>query len=158
MLNIVIIGTGNVSHHLCKTIENSKVLNLLQLFGRNEKLPENFNQKIVYTNNLDELKKADFYIICVSDDAILEISDKLILKDSIIVHTSGSTRLDILSKHKNHGVLFLKNRSEKLVMNQYNINDVIDILGQPHSKSISDDNQWIYIERVLTNGEFHKLG
>jgi aspartate-semialdehyde dehydrogenase len=92
MLNIVIIGTGNVSHHLCRTIENSKVLNLLQLFGRIEKLPENFNQKIVYTNNLEELKKADFYIICVSDDAILEISDKLIFKDSIIVHTSGSTR------------------------------------------------------------------
>lgn len=43
-------------------------------------------------------------------------------------------------------------------MNQSNINDVIDILGQPHSKSISDDNQWIYIERVLTKGEFHKLG
>tara|TARA_A100000164_G_C21754215_1_gene698479 strand:- start:7 stop:471 length:465 start_codon:yes stop_codon:yes gene_type:complete len=60
--------------------------------------------------------------------------------------------------NKNHGVLFLKNRSEKLVMNQSNINDVIDILGQPHSKSISDDNQWIYIERVLTKGEFHKLG
>jgi predicted short-subunit dehydrogenase-like oxidoreductase (DUF2520 family) len=106
MLNIVIIGTGNVSHHLCRAIENSKALNLLQLFGRIEKLPQNFNQKIVYTNNLEELKKADFYIICVSDDAILEISNKLIFKNSIIVHTSGSTRLDILSKHKNYGVLY----------------------------------------------------
>ena len=57
MLNIVIIGTGNVSHHLCRAIENSKALNLLQLFGRIEKLPQNFNQKIVYTNNLEELKK-----------------------------------------------------------------------------------------------------
>tara|TARA_B100001057_G_scaffold30146_1_gene27468 strand:+ start:1170 stop:1502 length:333 start_codon:yes stop_codon:yes gene_type:complete len=43
-------------------------------------------------------------------------------------------------------------------MNQSNINDALDILGQPHSKSISNDNQWIYIERVLTKGEFHKLG
>ena len=60
--------------------------------------------------------------------------------------------------NKNHGVLFLKNRSEKLIMNQSNINDALNILGQPHSKSISNNNQWIYIERVLTKGEFHKLG
>ena len=35
---------------------------------------------------------------------------------------------------------------------------MIRILGQPHSKSITDDKTWIYIERVLTKGEYHKLG
>ena len=39
-----------------------------------------------------------------------------------------------------------------------NKNDVIKIIGQPHSKSISSDDEWIYIERILTRGEFHKLG
>ena len=39
-----------------------------------------------------------------------------------------------------------------------NKNDVIKIIGHPHSKSISDDNEWIFIERTLTKGEFHKLG
>ncbi len=38
------------------------------------------------------------------------------------------------------------------------MNDVINIFGQPHSKSVNNNNQWIYIERVLTKGEFHKLG
>ena len=38
------------------------------------------------------------------------------------------------------------------------MNDVINIFGQPHSKSLNNNNQWIYIERVLTKGEFHKLG
>ena len=37
-------------------------------------------------------------------------------------------------------------------------NDVIKIIGQPHSKSIKDKNEWIYIERVLTKGKYHKLG
>ena len=32
------------------------------------------------------------------------------------------------------------------------------IVGQPHSKSINDDNEWFYVERVLTKGEYHKLG
>ena len=60
--------------------------------------------------------------------------------------------------YKNHGILFLKNRSDKLVVNKFNQNDVIKIIGQPHSKSIKDKNEWIYIERVLTKGKYHKLG
>ena len=60
--------------------------------------------------------------------------------------------------YKNHGITFLDNRSNKLVVKKSNFNDVIRILGQPHSKSIVDDTTWIYIERVLTKGEFHKIG
>jgi outer membrane protein assembly factor BamE (lipoprotein component of BamABCDE complex) len=59
---------------------------------------------------------------------------------------------------KNHGILYLKNRSEKLSINQSNMNDVLRIVGNPHSKSISNKNEWIYIERVLTKGKFFKLG
>ena len=59
---------------------------------------------------------------------------------------------------KNHGIVFLKNRSDKLELNKSNKNDVIRIIGQPHTKSINNNNEWIYIERVLTKGEYHKLG
>ncbi len=60
--------------------------------------------------------------------------------------------------YNNHGIVFLKNRSEKLIVNQSNKNDVLNIIGQPHSRSINDDNEWFYVERVLTKGEYHKLG
>ena len=59
---------------------------------------------------------------------------------------------------KNHGILYLKNRAEKLSISQSNMNDVLRIVGNPHSKSISNKNEWIYIERVLTKGKFFKLG
>ena len=59
---------------------------------------------------------------------------------------------------KNHGIIFLKNRSESLIVNKSNKNDVLKVIGQPHSKSISNENEWFYIERVLTKGEYHKLG
>ena len=59
---------------------------------------------------------------------------------------------------KNHGIIFLKNRSDKLVIDSSNKNDVIKIIGQPHSKSINNENEWIYIERILTKGEYHRLG
>ena len=59
---------------------------------------------------------------------------------------------------KNHGIVFLENRANKLQLNKSNKNDVINILGNPHSKSITNDDEWIYIERILTKGEYHKLG
>ena len=59
---------------------------------------------------------------------------------------------------KNHGIVFLENRANKLTINKNNKNDVLNIIGQPHSKSINNEDKWIYIERILTKGEYHKLG
>ncbi len=52
----------------------------------------------------------------------------------------------------------MENRSEKLKINVSNINDVLQAIGHPHSKSINNKLEWIYIERVLVKGEYHKLG
>ena len=54
--------------------------------------------------------------------------------------------------------MFLENRSNKLILNKSNKNDVVKIIGQPHAKSINDDNTWIYLERTLSKGKYHKLG
>ena len=61
------------------------------------------------------------------------------------------------SKNK-HGIVFLENRSEKLIVNKTNENDVIRIVGHPHTKSIKNEANWIYIERVFEKGKFHNLG
>ncbi len=60
--------------------------------------------------------------------------------------------------NKNHGILFIENRAKSLVLKKSNKNDVLKVLGNPHSKSISDEDRWIYFERVLSKGEFYKLG
>ena len=52
----------------------------------------------------------------------------------------------------------MENRYEKLVVNKTNMNDTIKIVGIPHTKSISEKKTWIYIERVLSKGSYHKLG
>ena len=59
---------------------------------------------------------------------------------------------------KTHGILFLENRSNQLTVKKYNKNDVLKLIGSPHSRSFNDEDEWIYIERVLTKGSFHKLG
>ena len=60
--------------------------------------------------------------------------------------------------NKNHGIIFLENRSEKLTVNKTNKNDVIKAIGYPHSQSINNKNEWIYIERIFSKGEYYKLG
>ncbi len=59
---------------------------------------------------------------------------------------------------KNHGVLSLDKKSEKLMINKSNKNDVIKILGPPSTISSFDNNLWIYIETRKTNQSIFKLG
>ena len=59
---------------------------------------------------------------------------------------------------KSHGIMYLENRSKKLNVNVSNKNDVIKIFGQPHIKDKDNDETWIYFERLLSKGKFHKLG
>ena len=59
---------------------------------------------------------------------------------------------------KSHGIIFLEKRENLLKPNITNKNDVIDVLGEPHVKSIHEKNTWIYIERTKTRGGAHKVG
>lgn len=59
---------------------------------------------------------------------------------------------------KNHGIVYLENRAKKVIVNETNSNDVLQIFGQPHFKTFNNDSEWVYVERVLVKGEFHKLG
>tara|TARA_Y100001936_G_C15590656_1_gene416702 strand:- start:10 stop:489 length:480 start_codon:yes stop_codon:yes gene_type:complete len=59
---------------------------------------------------------------------------------------------------KSHGIIFLEKRQALLKLNTSNKNDVIELLGEPHVKSIKEKNTWLYIERTKTRGNVHKLG
>ncbi len=59
---------------------------------------------------------------------------------------------------KTHGIFYLQNRAALLKAQSTNRNDVIKILGKPHSKPLHEQNTWIYIERTRTKGRLLKLG
>lgn len=58
----------------------------------------------------------------------------------------------------NHGILYLENRSNKLTLNYTNKNDVIKIIGNPHTESNDEKEVWIYLERKLSKSKIYKLG
>ena len=60
--------------------------------------------------------------------------------------------------NKSHGINFLENREKILVVNKTNQNDVIKLIGNPHTISISDKNTWVYFERTISKGKLVKLG
>ena len=59
---------------------------------------------------------------------------------------------------KTHGIAYLEMREKLIVINKSNKNDTINVLGQPSTKGMTDDNLWIYIERTITRGSLFKLG
>ena len=57
-----------------------------------------------------------------------------------------------------HGVAFLEKKQKKLLINKTNKNDIIKILGAPSTKSILEDDLWIYIENRKSKSSLLKLG
>ena len=59
---------------------------------------------------------------------------------------------------KTHGIAYLEKREKLIIVNKSNKNDTVNILGQPSTKGMTDDNLWIYIERTITRGKLLKFG
>jgi len=59
---------------------------------------------------------------------------------------------------KTHGINFLENREKVLIIGKTNKNDVIKLIGNPHSTSITGKDGWIFLERTKTKGKLIKLG
>lgn len=106
MISIVLLGSGNVAHHLIKAINNSDGLQLLQVFARN---PESISGLMPYdkiTTNIDTILDADLYLISVSDNAISEVSSSLKFKNKLVAHTSGSFSMDDLDSKNRKAVFY----------------------------------------------------
>ena len=102
MINLSIIGSGNVGKHFIALVLNSKDLNLIQWLSRSESC----FQKIKTTSDFKNIKKADVYVICVSDSSIHEVSKTLNLRNQLIVHTSGINHFNILCDNNRRGVFY----------------------------------------------------
>jgi len=106
ILNIFLIGSGNVAHHLSLAFDRSQhtvigyysrqkkdTLGGLDYYGAISKIPQD----------------ADIYIIAVSDDAIATVSNALptsIQQNRLVVHTSGTKPSEALKKCVNTGIFY----------------------------------------------------
>lgn len=108
-MRITFIGSGNVATHMAAALKNAGH-RILQVYS-----PNMHNAAIlayhVGAEAVSDMKdmnaEADLYIISVKDDAIEKVAAHLSAFNKLIVHTSGATSLDTLSKHaQNAGVFY----------------------------------------------------
>tara|TARA_B100001287_G_scaffold221210_1_gene190304 strand:+ start:10 stop:492 length:483 start_codon:yes stop_codon:yes gene_type:complete len=59
---------------------------------------------------------------------------------------------------KHHGVPNLEKKQNSILVNKTNKNDIINILGNPSTKSKFDNDVWIYIERKQTQSKLKNMG
>lgn len=107
---VVLIGAGNVAHHLAPALLKAGV-NLCQIYSRSIESARELGRKtgITYTADIFAVyPDCDIYIFCVSDDALLSLFKSIrINKEALILHTSGSLPLSIFQPFvKRYGVLY----------------------------------------------------
>lgn len=119
---IVLIGAGNVAHHLAPALLKAG-LNLCQIYSRSIESARELGKKtgITYTADVFAVyPDCDVYVFCVSDDALLPLFKSIrINKEALVLHTSGSIPMTVFqSCAKNYGVLYpLQTFSKKRVLN-----------------------------------------
>ena len=106
MIRIGLVGTGNVAVALAREIRDHEALSLVQLIGRDQnKLPKDLFG-VPFSNQFNSLPDCDVVLIAVSDHAIQKVSNQLPFTDAVVAHTSGASSIDLLSNHKNRGVIY----------------------------------------------------
>lgn len=106
MINVVLLGAGNVATHLFKAFSNAEEVTVKQWYNRNLRTIEKYKTKVAITDNLEDLVAADIYILAVSDDAVADLSAQLPFENRLVVHTSGSVSLYAIDKKHKRGVFY----------------------------------------------------
>ena len=93
MHKIILIGSGNVAHHLGLALYDAGH-QILQVISRSKANAEALAQKVNADPETDfkKIKQADFAIVAVNDDAIIEVASKI--KNMPVAHTSGSLSIE----------------------------------------------------------------
>ena len=146
MKNIILLGSGNVATHLGIALKNSNYT-IVQVFSKSIKNAKLLAKKLDthFTNDLTKLKPADLIIVSINDDAILSVLSKI--KDTAIVHTSGSIGLDVFKqKFTNYGVFYpLQTFNKEIDINISEIPFCIE------GNSLEFEKELIKIAKALSN-------
>ena len=102
-MRISLIGAGRVATHLGRVLLK-RGHEIVQVYNRNVNHAEALASQISAdaVSDITQLNTdIDLAIIAVSDQAISQVIEQLsnVLKDVLIVHTSGSTHLKVLTQH-----------------------------------------------------------
>ena len=106
MINVVILGAGNVATHLFNAFQKTENIKVVQVYNRSKKKLAYFESKTSTTTSISKIMDADVYLISVSDDSINSLSKKLQFNNKLVAHTSGSIAMNQISIHNSPSVFY----------------------------------------------------
>lgn len=97
---VALLGAGNVAWNLAPALEDAGH-EITEVYARTLRQAEEITERVYSarpTNDLDfSESRAEIFILALSDDALSEVADQLILPEgSLLVHTSGTVPLEVL--------------------------------------------------------------
>ncbi len=103
MNRVVVIGSGNVAYHLARVFAMSDSCELVQVVSRSKVEGQKLSASCgAAWGAIDgEIIAADYYILALRDDVVVDIADWLMPKfasGSIVCHTSGSLPLIVCKR------------------------------------------------------------
>jgi len=69
MIKVVLLGAGNVAHHLFTAFMHQESVAVVQCYNRKGILLGPSSEATLVTNNINAIIDADIYILAISDDA-----------------------------------------------------------------------------------------
>jgi len=106
-MRVVIVGSGNVAESLAQAIAEAEVLDLVQVFARNEERGRKVAALAHTEWSNSELANADLYLISVSDNAVEGCAKTLhIPQNAVVAHTAGCCSIDALAPHSHRAVFY----------------------------------------------------
>ncbi|MBC8052768.1 MAG: DUF2520 domain-containing protein [Sphingobacteriaceae bacterium] len=96
-MKITLLGSGNVATHLGEAFKKAghEIVQVWSRTAKNAAVLANSLQ-CGYTNHISDLSaEPDIYILSVPDDSITETALKFPFPEKILVHTSGTTGLEV---------------------------------------------------------------
>jgi predicted short-subunit dehydrogenase-like oxidoreductase (DUF2520 family) len=106
MIKVVLFGSGNVAQHLIIAFQQSGKVDIIQVVVRDKNKAELSISPDRITDNMQDIPKADIYMLAVSDGALPELSSKIPFSNALIAHTSGSVALSALDAKNRRAVFY----------------------------------------------------
>ncbi|WP_454667084.1 Rossmann-like and DUF2520 domain-containing protein [Acinetobacter calcoaceticus] len=109
-MKISLIGSGRVAFHLAQALL-AQGHNIVQVYARDFEKTQKFAEKIQAKacQSLQDFQISDLIILAVSDSAIAELTKQVheLFPETLMVHTSGSTNIEVISHvHEKAGVFY----------------------------------------------------
>tara|TARA_B100001175_G_C19509230_1_gene642704 strand:+ start:1078 stop:1833 length:756 start_codon:yes stop_codon:yes gene_type:complete len=105
MTKVVLIGAGHLAFHFYRQLEACCKVSLTQWYNRSLEKIDFAKTNVAVTNQFSQIKDADLYLICVSDDAIKNVTEK-IQTEGLIAHCAGGVPLSRISSPSRKAVFY----------------------------------------------------